>query len=59
MSASGRRAGLFRETCLERGWLRDSTWASRPVERKLTRVELAEAYRLWVVHTDIRTGLVK
>jgi hypothetical protein len=51
--------GLFHETCLERGWLRNGTWADDPVERKLTREELAECYRIWVVHRDIRDGRVK
>jgi hypothetical protein len=55
-----RRSGrLFHETCLETGWLKNGTWTAEPVERKLTREELAEAYRLWVVHGDIRTGQVK
>jgi hypothetical protein len=59
MSTSRRRSRLFNETCLETGWLRDGTWTSRPVERKLTRAELAEAYRLWLVYTDVREGRVK
>jgi hypothetical protein len=51
-----RRSGLFRGTCLESGWLRNGTWSTKPVERKLTKVELREAYRLWAVHRDIREG---
>jgi hypothetical protein len=54
-----RRSGLFHETCTEVGWLRNGTWTAEPVERKLTREELAEAYRIWIVHSDIRTGRVK
>jgi hypothetical protein len=54
-----RRPGLFRETCLERGWLKGDVWAGKPVERKLKREEIAEAYRLWVKHADIRTGQAK
>jgi hypothetical protein len=54
-----RRAGLFFETCTESGWLRNGTWAATPVERKLTREELREAYRLWVAHGDVRAGRVK
>jgi hypothetical protein len=44
-----RRPGLFHETCLETGWLKNGTWTDKPVERKLSREELAEAYRIWVV----------
>jgi len=54
-----RRSGLFYETCTETGWLKNGTWTDEPVERKLTKAELAEAYRIWVVHGDIRTGQVK
>jgi hypothetical protein len=54
-----RRPGLFRETCLESGWLRDGSWSEKPVERRLTRKELSEAYRLWVVHRDVREGQAK
>jgi hypothetical protein len=54
-----RRSKLFWETCLESGWLRNGTWTDKPVERKLTREELREAYRIWVVHEDIREGRVK
>jgi hypothetical protein len=54
-----RRSGLFRDTCLESGWLKNGTWASEPVERKLTKEELREAYKLWARHADIRTGQVK
>jgi hypothetical protein len=54
-----RRPGLFRETCFECGWLRNGSWSERPVERRLTREELSEAYRLWVVHADVRTGQAK
>jgi hypothetical protein len=54
-----RRSGLFNETCLESGWLKNGKWVGEPVERKLSREELAEAYRLWVVHRDIRTGQAK
>jgi hypothetical protein len=54
-----RGSGLFFETCVERGWLRDGTWAEEPVERPLRREELAEAYRLWRDHADIRKGQVK
>jgi hypothetical protein len=54
-----RRSGLFNETCLETGRLKNGTWADKPVERKLTREELSEAYRLWIVHSDIRTGQAK
>jgi hypothetical protein len=53
-----RRSGLFHEHCLETGWLKNGTWTAEPVERKLTREELAEAYRLWIVHEDIREGRV-
>jgi hypothetical protein len=51
--------GLFWDTCLERGWLKNGIWTDKPVERKLTREEQAECYRLWVVHEDIRTRRVK
>jgi hypothetical protein len=51
-----RRSGLFHETCLESGWLRNGSWSEKPVERKLTKAELGEAYRLWVEHRDIREG---
>jgi hypothetical protein len=54
-----RRSGLFHETCTEVGWLRNGTWTAEPVERRLTKAELAEAYRIWAVHGDIRTGQVK
>jgi hypothetical protein len=54
-----RRPGLFWETCLETGWLKNGKWTDKPVERKLTREELREAYRVWVVHSDIREGRVK
>jgi hypothetical protein len=54
-----RHSGLFHDHCLESGWLRNGTWSAEPVERRLTKAELAEAYRLWVVHSDIREGLVK
>jgi hypothetical protein len=54
-----RRSGLFYGTCLEAGWLRDGRWSDKPVERKLTKAELSEAYRVWVVHRDIREGRVK
>jgi hypothetical protein len=53
-----RSTGLFWETCWETGWLRDGSWAAVPVERKLTRAELAEAYRLWIAHRDVREGRV-
>ena len=51
-----RRSGLFREHCLESGWLLDGTWAPKPVLRRLTKKEAAEAYDLWVRHIDIRLG---
>jgi hypothetical protein len=54
-----KRSGLFRETCLESGWLRNGSWSAKPVERKLTKAELREAYRLWAVHADIRQGKAK
>jgi hypothetical protein len=54
-----RSTGLFSPTCWESGWLRDGSWAAVPVERKLTRAELFDAYRLWVKHADIREGRVK
>jgi hypothetical protein len=54
-----RRPGLFRETWAERGWLPNGTWSESPVERRLTRAELREAYRLWAVHRDIREGRTK
>jgi hypothetical protein len=54
-----RRSGLFHETCLETGWLKNGTWTPEPVERKLTKAEVAECYRLWIEHSDIRTGQVK
>jgi hypothetical protein len=54
-----KRSGLFNETCLETGWLKNGTWAAEAVERKLTREELSEAYRLWRDHSDIREGRVK
>lgn len=54
-----RRSGLFHEYCRESGWLKDGRWADEPVERKLTREELAECYRLWRKHRDIREGEVK
>jgi hypothetical protein len=53
-----RRSGLFNEICTETCWLKNGTWTAEPVERKLTREELAEAYRIWVVHEEIRTGRV-
>jgi hypothetical protein len=53
------KRGLFRETCWESGWLKGDVWADEPVERKLTKKELSEAYRLWVVHADIREGRVE
>jgi hypothetical protein len=55
----GMKRGLFRETCWESGWLKGDVWADEPVERKLTKKELSEAYRLWVVHADIREGRVE
>ena len=54
-----RRSGLFHEHCLETGWLKNGTWTDKPVERKLTKKELAECYVLWVEHSDIREGRVK
>jgi hypothetical protein len=54
-----RRSSLFHETCFETGWLKNGKWAAEPVERKLSREELAECYRLWIVHSDIRTGQAK
>ena len=54
-----RRTGLFLETCWESGWLKDGSWSASPVERTLKREELAEAYRVWVKHADIRTGKAK
>jgi len=54
-----RRSNLFSETCHETGWLKSGKWAAEPVERRLTREELAECYRLWLVHRDIREGQVK
>jgi hypothetical protein len=54
-----RSGGLFWDTCLETGWLKNGTWTDEPVERKLTKAELAECYRLWVVHRDIREGEAK
>ena len=54
-----RSGGLFWDTCLETGWLKNGTWTNEPVERNLTREEIAEAYRLWIVHSDIREGRVK
>jgi hypothetical protein len=54
-----RRPGLFNETCRETGWLKTGTWSAEPVERKLTRKELSEAYRIWIEHSDIREGRVK
>ena len=54
-----RRSGVFHNHCLESGWLKNGTWTAEPVERRLTKAELAECYRLWVVHGDIRTGQVK
>jgi hypothetical protein len=51
-----KRPGLFHATCVESGWLRDGSWTAKPVERKLTREELREAYRLWAVHRDVREG---
>jgi hypothetical protein len=54
-----RRSGLFFETCTDSGWLKDGRWAAEPVERRLRREELAEAYRVWVKHADIRTGQLK
>ena len=53
------RSGLFREHVWESGRLRDGTWSDKPVKRRLTKKEAAEAYRLWVVHADIREGRVK
>jgi hypothetical protein len=50
-----RSGGLFRETCLECGWVK-GVWVEEPVERRLTKAELREAYRLWAVHRDIREG---
>jgi hypothetical protein len=55
----GRLSGLFHDYCLETGWLKNGTWADKPVERKLTREELREAHRIWVVHSDIREGRVR
>jgi hypothetical protein len=52
-------SSLFNETCLETGWLKNGAWTAEPVARKLTREELAECYRLWLVHRDIREGQVK
>jgi hypothetical protein len=54
-----RRSGLFFETCTESGWLKDGSWAAKPVERKLTRAELRVAYQLWIAHADVRAGQVK
>lgn len=54
-----RRGGLFRDYVWESGWLRDGSWSSKPVERRLTKKEAAEAYDLWVRHADIREGRVK
>jgi hypothetical protein len=55
-----RRSSFFHEICTERGWLQNGAWAAEPVERKLTKAELAECYRLWIEHSDIRTtGQVK
>jgi hypothetical protein len=54
-----KRSGLFWETCRETGWLKNGTWTAEPVERKLTREELAEAYRLWLTHRDVREGEIK
>jgi hypothetical protein len=54
-----RGPGLFNETCFETGWLKNGTWTDEPVERQLTKKELAEAYSLWLTHRDIREGKVK
>jgi hypothetical protein len=54
-----KRSGLFWENCRETGWLKDGTWTDEPVERRLTKEELREAYRIWIVHSDIRTGQAK
>jgi hypothetical protein len=40
-----KRDGLFDGYCVENG-----------KRRRLTRAELAECYRLWAKHADIRTG---
>jgi hypothetical protein len=53
-----RSSSLFRDVLRERGFLRDGTWSSAWVERKLTKAEKAECYRLWVKHADIRLGRV-
>jgi hypothetical protein len=54
-----KRSGLFHGTCWESGWLlRGGSWSAKPVERRLTKAELREAYRLWAVHADIREGRV-
>lgn len=54
-----RRPGLFYGTCLESGWLKDGTWADEPRERRLTKEELREAYRVPAKHADIRLGRPK
>jgi hypothetical protein len=54
-----KRSGLFWESCYESGWLPNGTRSAEPVERKLTRKELSEAYRIWIEHSDIREGRVK
>jgi hypothetical protein len=54
-----RRPGLFNDLCRETGWLRNGLWTDEPVERQLTREELRECYRIWIEHSDIRTGQVK
>ena len=53
------KGGLFWPVCIETGFLRDGSWSAHPVERDLTRKEIAEAHRLWAKHADIRRGLVK
>lgn len=54
-----RDGGLFYPDCLERGWLKNGSSTNEPVERRLTKKELSEAHRLWIVHSDIREGRVK
>jgi hypothetical protein len=52
------RPAFFDGYCEESGFLEDG-YHAEPVRRRLRRSELAEAWRLWCRHADIRTGRVK
>jgi hypothetical protein len=53
-----KRSGLFHETCLETGWLKNGTWTDEPVERKLTNDggHTALGYSSWQAYCETEFG---